>query len=261
MKYICTTILAILCIVCIHSQNNSLVFYPKSQASEAQIEASNSLGLFSSSSSRCNAFLLTDQIIMTNEHCIESNPMESYRITFNFGEAQQETFTCTSVLYKNEKLDFALLKLDKAIPKNKYGKNKYPKVVFANKKLKKNDSILIINYNNDNPDYLGDIYKIFSEGNVLSDEETMNPKLYYKALTQGGSSGSAVFKKNTKDGKYYFVGLHNMGYGDIFKDGYKGGISADLIYDKLMSLNDIDMDDVQIEHGFLGEKKVTYYDN
>lgn len=261
MKIIALLIITFSLSINSYSQNNSLVFYSKNDASFEQKNAAKALGLFTSKVGRCNAFLLTDNIIITNEHCLDENESTTYSITFNFGEDDQETFNCKKILYKNKELDFALLELEVMPQKNKYGISKYPKVVFANKKLKKNDSILLINFNQDNPNYNGDIYQIFSKGTILEDEQTKDPKLYYIALAQGGSSGSAVFSKNERDGKYYFVGLHNVGYGDIFQNGYKGGVSADLIYDKIISLNNSEIDDVSIERGFLGDKQLTYYKN
>ncbi|WP_273275016.1 trypsin-like peptidase domain-containing protein [Maribacter polysiphoniae] len=249
----------------LYTQENSLIFFSKSKATEEQNQVGKSLGLIRihSEGGRCNGFLVTDEIIMTNAHCLANSnySLTDISITFNYGEKTQETFNCGNVLYKNEDLDLALLKLEKAIPKNQYRKPKYPNVIFANKRLKKNDSILLINYNHDNPDYKGDLYKIFTKGQVLFDEKTTDAKLYYKALAHGGSSGSAVFSKNSNNGEYYFVGLHNVGYGDIFNDGYKGGVSADLIYDKIMSLDEIEIDDVAFEKAYSAQKKFTFYEN
>ena len=222
---------------------NELVFYPKSKATSAQKEAAKPLGALNYG--MCNAFLVTKDIVMTNEHCVTGSNynLRDLSITFNLNESDQETYYCGEVLYKNKKLDMALLRAH-GIPKKKYGR-----VVFANKRLKMGDSILIINYNHDNPNRLGKIYQIFSEGPVLGSEDPRYNRIVYKALTQPGSSGSAVFHKNSKDGRYYFVGLHNVGYGDTFKDGYKGGISADLIYDKIISLDNSDAHNIVIEGG------------
>ena len=185
-------------------------------------------------SSRCTAFMITDSVAMTNNHCIR-NKRDARRaeITFNYSSSRSDKkkYRCSKFLHTNKELDYTLLECrDK--PGAKHGK-----VTFTNRKsFVVGESILVTHYNCDYyNDYYCSPYLKFSSGKVVGESQTYN-KLYYDADTLGGSSGSPVFYQNPKDEKYYLVALHNKGYGNGNDDGrgrYNSGVLAPRLVEDL----------------------------
>lgn len=156
--------------------------------------------------SRCTGFLISEDVLMTNEHCIPSasdavGVTASFRHLKGVGESSWETYDCSTFLMNNVEHDFALLKCSGS-PGSKFGF-----VTIDSSEKSADQSIYIVQQNCDY--YLDrgcDWTKKYSTGSIteVSDEYTHN------ADTLGGSSGSPMFDSST----HKVVGLHHAGYGN-----------------------------------------------
>jgi V8-like Glu-specific endopeptidase len=156
--------------------------------------------------SRCTAFLISEDVVMTNHHCI---PTSSYAqgvvVQFKFekgvAESAQEEFECDQFIGNNRVLDYALLKC-KGNPGRKFGV-----VELAESEVEAMSSIYIVQQN---CDYYMErscepIKKIsFGRITEIHNEYTHN------ADTLGGSSGSPVFSGSSDK----VVAIHHAGYGN-----------------------------------------------
>lgn len=151
--------------------------------------------------SRCTGFLISENILMTNHHCIPTGlDARDVTVLFTGLDGKQEMIDCSTFIGNNQKLDFALLKCIGA-----------PGEVFGVAKLgqdpaKEGDKIFVIQQNCDF--YLKgpcDPTQKIALGLVKKVED----EIFHDADTLGGSSGSPVFNLDTKK----VVGLHHAGLG------------------------------------------------
>src|SRR5690606_25130968 len=75
--------------------------------------------------SRCTAFLIAEDVIMTNHHCIEqASHAQGVTATFDLVEgsveSQRQYFDCSEFIGNNAELDFALLRCEGS-PGSQYG--------------------------------------------------------------------------------------------------------------------------------------------
>lgn len=156
--------------------------------------------------SRCTGFLISEDVLMTNEHCIPSasyaeGVTASFRHLKGVSEASWEKYDCSTFLMNNAEHDFALLKCS-GYPGRKFG---FAKLDSAHKSS--GTSVYIVQQN---CDYYSsrdcDWTKKYSNGSIteVGNEYTHN------ADTLGGSSGSPMFDSNT----HKVIGLHHAGYGN-----------------------------------------------
>jgi len=154
-----------------------------------------------SNESRCTGFLISENILMTNHHCIPTElDAKNVTVLFTGLDGKGETIDCSTFIGNDEKLDFALLKC--------FGT---PGEIFGVAELgveipKEGDKIFIIQQNCDF--YLKgpcDPTQKLSTGLIQKVED----EIFHDADTLGGSSGSPVFNQETKK----VVGLHHAGWG------------------------------------------------
>lgn len=156
--------------------------------------------------SRCTGFLISENILMTNEHCIPTaahaeGVTASFRHLKGVSEESWESYDCSTFIMNNSELDFALLKCSGA-PGRKFGFVKLDPV-----RKNSGTSIYVVQQNCDYYSQRGcDWSKKYSKGSIskVEDEYTHN------ADTLGGSSGSPVFDYTT----HKVVALHHAGYGN-----------------------------------------------
>ncbi len=156
--------------------------------------------------SRCTGFLISEDVLMTNEHCIPSasdavGVTASFRHLKGVSESSWETYDCSTFLMNNVEHDFALLKCSGS-PGRKFGF-----VSIDSNEKSTGLSVYVVQQNCDYYLERGcDWTKKYSTGSFteVSDEYTHN------ADTLGGSSGSPVFDSAT----HKVVGLHHAGYGN-----------------------------------------------
>lgn len=156
--------------------------------------------------SRCTGFLISENILMTNHHCIPtSSHARGVTAIFNHqkgvSKSDQRKYDCSTFIGNDRTLDFALLKCS-GFPGRTYGF-----VELDDTQMQRGDSIFIVQqncdyYSNRNCDYT----KKYSTGAVtkVEDEYTHN------ADTLGGSSGSPVFDSETNS----VIAIHHAGYGN-----------------------------------------------
>lgn len=154
------------------------------------------------SASRCTGFLVNDDMIMTNNHCVaNSSQARGVYARFNWvaNNGQYEQYACDQFVMTNSGLDYTLLKC-----KGSPGK-KHPKVVLAEFTPKTNDNIYVTHQNCD--------YRFgascvptqkLSDGVILGHNSST---VRHNADTLGGSSGSPIFDKDS----HKVVAIHNAG--------------------------------------------------
>ncbi len=163
--------------------------------------------------SRCTGFLINEDTILTNQHCI---PTSSYArgVTAKFqhekgvDKSQHKVFDCSTFIGNDENLDFALLKCQ-GRPCDQFGA-----VELSDRKADEGNAVFVVQQNCDYYLQSGcDWSKKISYGKIteVSDEYTHN------ADTLGGSSGSPVF--SVTDNKV--IALHHAGIGN---DGRGRGV-------------------------------------
>lgn len=156
--------------------------------------------------SRCTGFLISEDVLLTNEHCIPTEDhaegvKASFRHLKGVAKDSWETFNCGTFILNNKELDFALLKCQ-GKPGRKFG---FVKLDASAKRS--GTSIYIVQQNCDYYSNRGcDWTKKYSKGKIteVAKEYTHN------ADTLGGSSGSPMFDSRT----HKVVGLHHAGYGN-----------------------------------------------
>ncbi len=156
--------------------------------------------------SRCTGFLISSNIVMTNQHCIPSAAYaRGVTVSFNVEEGiekgREERFDCSEFVGNNKELDFALLKC-KGNPGQKY------KVLeLSTSNLSSDEQVYVIQQNCDYYDQRDCYYtKKISFGTA----NLQNGSITHDADTLGGSSGSPVFSSIT----HKVVGIHHAGLGN-----------------------------------------------
>lgn len=148
----------------------------------------------------CTGFLINENILMTNNHCI-GNSTDSLNVTaiFRLENGKRETFKCQQFIHTNSSLDFTLISCEGS-PGRKYG-------WLGLSKLKNQigDKVYAIQ---ENCDYQADPYcvinKYVSYGNI---SHSQNSKVTYDLDTLPGSSGSPVFSEKN----HQVLALHHAG--------------------------------------------------
>lgn len=153
--------------------------------------------------SRCTGYLISDDLLMTNNHCIGNSAEASgVTATFNYvsSGSQTKTYKCDQFVMTNSALDFTIVRC-----RNNPGSNN-SKVVLADFRGDVSDAVYITHQN---CDYLRNPgcspTQKYSEGKLLGSN---NSKVEHNADTLGGSSGSPIFDKNS----HKVVAIHNAGH-------------------------------------------------
>ncbi|HAZ12401.1 MAG: hypothetical protein A2X86_15805 [Bdellovibrionales bacterium GWA2_49_15] len=157
--------------------------------------------------SRCTAFLIGEDVLLTNHHCV-TTAADAVGATANFGHETGRTgeslsFACDEFIGNNEEFDFALLRC-----KGKPGKT-LGVVTLSSQSLQTGDKIYVVQQNCDY--YLNkkcDWSKKYARGQIKGTNSDGDYK--HDADTLGGSSGSPVFSETSN----LVVALHHAGYGN-----------------------------------------------
>jgi len=160
--------------------------------------------------SRCTGFLISDDVLMTNHHCIPSSGFaRGVTVTFNHESGvvknNFDSYDCSEFIGNNEELDFALLRCVGS-PGSKYGF-----MTLDSTTVSLGEEIYVVQqncdyYNDRNCEYS----KKISYGTVLKSDASVT----HDADTLGGSSGSPIFNKSGHTvSAIHHAGLGNNGQG------------------------------------------------
>ncbi len=154
---------------------------------------------------RCTGFLISNNVLMTNEHCIGSAADVVGMKVFMKHEKgvsrnNQEEIKCSTFIGNDPALDFALVRCE-GTPGLKYGKVELAEVVPA-----VGTEIYVVHQNCDYYTVRDcDWSKKVSPGKVVQ----VSDDIYYDADTLGGSSGSPLFAAATNK----VIAIHHFGHG------------------------------------------------
>ena len=168
---------------------------------------SRSVGHLKKKDGRCIGFLISQNIILTNYHCVEDVDLaKTVKINFNFQKKRkkQETFECPHLLGNNQDLDYSLIGC-KGRPGEKYGFLK----LSQNEGLP-HDNIYVIHHNCDfKTEKKCFPNKVISRGQIVDHPRYQRGYwLNHTADTLGGSSGSPILDAQTNK----VIGIHSKGH-------------------------------------------------
>lgn len=159
--------------------------------------------------SRCTGFLISEDILMTNEHCVPSaSHSRGLTATFKREAGVSETakklseFDCSEFIGNNRELDFALLRCSGS-PGGTYGY-----VSLSEEAPVRDQDVYIVQQNCDyyttrNCDWT----KKYAQGSLTRIE---NSSVVHNVDTLGGSSGSPIFDQTS----HKVIALHHAGLGN-----------------------------------------------
>ncbi|MDD0852924.1 serine protease [Halobacteriovorax sp. GB3] len=156
--------------------------------------------------SRCTGFLISEDLLMTNHHCIPT-PAHASGVTATFNRLHGVSATeyipydCSEFVLNNQALDFAILRCTSS-PGLEYNT-----VELATQEVSVGEPIYVVQQNCDYYNQRSCNWtKKFSEGQI-----TEVASIYaHNADTLGGSSGSPVLSQNSNT----VVSIHNAGSGN-----------------------------------------------
>lgn len=170
-------------------------------------------------SSRCTGFLISDNMVMTNNHCVgSSSDARGAAATFGYTKSGSgEKFQCDEYVASNRALDFGIIKC-----KGNPGA-KYPKTVLADFPPVIQDQIYITHQNCDYTSNPGcRPTQKYSEGELLGASQS---NVRHNADTLPGSSGSPIFDAES----HKVIAIHNAGQNYANGGGMNYGVPMSTI--------------------------------
>jgi V8-like Glu-specific endopeptidase len=187
--------------------------------------------------SRCTAWLVSNDVVITNNHCIKtSSEATGAKVSFNYEDGVASSsriwYPCSTLIKTWSTEDMTALRcsaVNGSLPGQVYG---YLRVSSTNAAT--NASIYVLHQN---CDYYTDSScvptKKYSPGVILNANYS-STDASYDADTLGGSSGSPVLSKTTHE----VVALHHYGFnGDSMGRGtHNSGVKASLVKMRLAEI-------------------------
>lgn len=173
-------------------------------------------------SGTCTGFLINNNMIMTNNHCVSRNGVP---VTAHFQAENRDISTsCNQLVITDAALDFTILQCNRDLSRE------VAPVIFASQALATGTDIYIIQQN---CDYLKDPYcqieRLIAYGRLSNERRTI---VDHTADTLPGSSGSPIFEEST----HKVVALHNSGNPTQYDpEGLNHGINIQKIIAKISS--------------------------
>lgn len=150
----------------------------------------------------CTAFLVTPDLMLTNQHCIAS-PAElaSTLVDFDFDSATAtpRTLRLRELLRTNEALDYSLVRLEEAVDR--------PPLSLDSSSPPDREQLLIVQHPGGEPKQVS-LRECTVDGALVEGRRDPDTDFGHQCDTKGGSSGSPVFRFSTKT----VVGLHHLGF-------------------------------------------------
>jgi V8-like Glu-specific endopeptidase len=187
--------------------------------------------------SRCTAWLVADDVLITNNHCIaRSTEATGAKASFNYIDGVSSTgriwYDCSTFIQTWKDLDMTALRcaaLNGQLPGQVYGK-----LTVSSTNAATNASVYVVHQNCDYKTSSSCVpNKKYSPGIILNANYS-STDASYDADTLGGSSGSPVLSAATHE----VVALHHYGYnGDTLGRGtHNSGVRATLIKNALAGI-------------------------
>ena len=176
--------------------------------------------------SNCTGFLLTPELLITNQHCISENwQLASAKVEFNYEPSppRKETFKIDKIEMQDGPLDFSLLKLKRPA-------TNWPTVKIGSNPHQTQQPLVLIGHPNRS-------YKTISivdckvEHLRPPDRPERPNDFYHLCDTEGGESGSPVIDAAT--GRV--VGLHYYGITGTSNNGRNLAVNIKAILEKIRS--------------------------
>jgi len=187
--------------------------------------------------SRCTAWLVSKDTIITNNHCIASsseaaNAKASFNYVDGVSSSQRVWYTCSTFVKTWSNLDMTALKCGTV--NGQYPGDVYGTLTVSSTNPATNDSIYVIHQNCDY--YTSSSCsptKKYSPGKILNGSYS-STDASYDADTLGGSSGSPVLSATSNE----VVALHHYGFnGNSSGRGtHNSGVKASLIKSALAEI-------------------------
>lgn len=150
----------------------------------------------------CTAFLVTPEVMLTNEHCIASEAeMKSALVDFDFDRpgAVLEPRRLAALLDHDFALDYSLLRLEGSVDRE-------PLILDTNRPAD-GEQLLIVQHPAGEPKQIS-LKDCKVDGPLVSGRSGGPTDFGHQCDTKGGSSGSPVFHF----GRRSVVGLHHLGF-------------------------------------------------
>lgn len=170
-------------------------------------------------SSSCSGFLINNDYFMTNHHCIyfdgKVQPASAFSIYMDYLHDRKPgsiSARVSEIVDYDERLDYAVFKLDRPLGKKRGFLSLEPKLRFES-----GDAVKVIQHP------MGRSKEISRKSSKVN--RNYKDVLHYQADTEGGSSGSPVFMK----GGTTVVALHHVG-----SENYNEGVKISMIYPRIL---------------------------
>ncbi|MFE8598357.1 trypsin-like serine peptidase [Archangium violaceum] len=190
--------------------------------------------------SRCTAWLVANDKIVTNNHCVGSAAdAVGARVSFNYengvASASRIWYDCSTFVRTWTAEDMTVLTckaLNGTLPGAVYGK-----LTVASANAANSSAMYVLHQNcdyNATPSCVPN--KKYSPGSVLNTNVTSN-ELSYNADTLGGSSGSPVLAGTGAANAHLVIGLHHVGVGSNYSTSASNrGVEATAIRARLAEI-------------------------
>jgi hypothetical protein len=176
----------------------------------------------------CTGFLLTRELLMTNQHCISEDwQLDTAKAIFGFeslppAPTEQDKIPFASIEMQDPVLDFTILKLKWP------ARDLWKPATLDSRPITKNQQLLLIQHPNDLPKVLS-LIQCTVQSVAVEDLPEYSKDFYHLCDCEGGSSGAPVIDEKT--GRV--VGLQHREIEKIFDDGVNLGVRMNEIVAKI----------------------------
>ena len=180
--------------------------------------------------SNCTGFLLTPELLLTNQHCIsESWQLASAKVEFNYEPSppRKETFKILKIEMQDGPLDFSLLRLKRSAMN-------WPTVKIGGNPHAVQQSLILIGHPNRSFKTIS-IVDCKVEHLRPPDRPDRPNDFYHLCDTEGGESGSPVIDVAT--GRV--VGVHYYGISSTSNNGRNLAVNINAILEKIRSTDNV----------------------
>jgi hypothetical protein len=171
----------------------------------------------------CTAFLVTHDLMLTNQHCISSEgEMASALVDFDYDEDGTigRTFRLSELLYTNHGLDFAVVRLAAITGESP--------LELEIDHPEDSTQLLVIQHPGGEPKQVS-IADCRVDGPLVTGRGGQPTDFGHQCDTLGGSSGSPVFRFDTRS----VVGLHHLGIHPASSDLFNRATHIDLVLEAM----------------------------